>query len=366
MLNDVKSEISALQKTIDELTAHINIGSLLEQQAKLEKASQDNGLWNDPQKAQKVMQDLKMLNDRIGAFTSLKKESEELSSLVDISMDEADPSIETQIREELASLRQKVDKIEMSTLLGGEHDQSNAILSINAGAGGTDAQDWAQILLRMYSRWAEEKELKADIADVSYGEQAGIKSAVIFVRGPYAYGHLKSENGIHRLVRMSPFNADGKRHTSFAAVEVIPETDEDLSVDIRPEDLRVDTFRSSGPGGQNVQKVETAVRITHLPTGIVAACQTDKSQHRNRENAMKLLMSRLKDRLEQEHKQKIDDLRGEQKQIAWGSQIRSYVFAPYQLVKDHRTSYETGNVQKVIDGDIDGFISAFLKGSRRK
>jgi len=285
----------------------------------------------------------------------------ELETLIEMSLSEKDPSVEPEIKKDFDALKKHFDDLEFSTLLGGEHDPSNAILSINAGAGGTDAQDWAQILLRMYSRWAQEKGYEMEVADMSYGEQAGIKSAVIFVKGMYAYGYLKAETGIHRLVRMSPFNSDGKRHTSFAAVEVIPETGQELNVEIRPEDLRIDTFRAGGPGGQNVNKTSSAIRITHLPTGIISQSQASPSQHRNKEIAMTLLLSRLRDRLEQEQKEKIEELRGEQKQIAWGSQIRSYVFAPYQLVKDHRTGAETGNVQKVMDGDIDLFIQAFLK-----
>ena len=361
MLSDLKSQLSEIKPKIAGLTKHLNLDILTEKKAALEERAGSPELWNNPSTAQKVLQELKNVNDQLSAASYLESKFSDIEAFIELAAIDDDPSIEQQIAQDINMLVKELDKIETSTYLQGEHDAGNAILSINAGAGGTDAQDWAQILLRMYTRWAEEKGMSADLVDLSYGEQAGIKSATMFVRGPYAFGYLKSENGIHRLVRMSPFNSDGKRHTSFAAIEIIPETDDEIKIDINPEDLRTDTFRSSGPGGQNVQKVETAVRITHIPTGIVAACQTDKSQHRNRENAMKLLISRLRLKLEQEQKERLEELKGEQKQIAWGSQIRSYVFAPYQLVKDHRTGAETGQVQKVIDGDLDIFIQAYLK-----
>jgi peptide chain release factor 2 len=245
--------------------------------------------------------------------------------------------------------------------MSGEYDKSNAIMTINAGAGGTDAQDWAQILLRMYSRWAEKKGYTIEMPDISYGEEAGMKGVTVILTGQYAYGYLKAEKGIHRLVRMSPFNSDGKRHTSFASIEVIPEITEDIKVEINPADLRVDTFRASGPGGQNVNKVSSAIRITHIPTGIVTQSQSDRSQHANRDNAMKIMKAKLYEMLVEERKEKIEELRGQRREIGWWSQIRSYVFAPYTLVKDHRTGTEVSDVQKVIDGDIDKFIEAFLK-----
>jgi peptide chain release factor 2 len=256
--------------------------------------------------------------------------------------------------------------LEVAALLGGEYDQNNAILSINAGAGGTDAQDWGQILMRMYSRWAESKGFKVDMPDISYGEEAGIKSVTLMVNGPFAYGYLKGEIGIHRLVRISPFSSEGKRHTSFVAVEVIPELAEDIKIDINPADLKVDTYRASGPGGQNVNKVSSAIRITHLPTGIVTQSQSDRSQHANRDTAMRLLKAKLNEMMIAQRKEKIEDLRGEKKKIEWGSQIRSYVFQPYTLVKDHRTNVEVGDVQKVIDGEIDPFIEGYLRKDVRK
>jgi peptide chain release factor 2 len=266
-----------------------------------------------------------------------------------------------ELSQELKQIRGLAEKLELSALLGGEYDQNNAILSINAGAGGTDAQDWAQILLRMYSRWAESRDYKIDIPEISYGEEAGLKGATLFISGLYAYGYLKTEVGIHRLVRISPFSSEGKRHTSFVAVEVIPEVAEDIQVDINPNDLRVDTYRASGPGGQHVNKTDSAVRITHLPTGLVAQSQSDRSQRANREAAMKILKARLYEMMLSQRKEKIEELRGEKKKIEWGSQIRSYVFQPYTMVKDHRTGVEVGDVQKVIDGGIDPFIEAALR-----
>jgi len=364
MLSDLKGEAQNIFGKIAEIEKHLDLDSLKKKASALEETTYASDFWNDHVAAQKTMQELKNLKNQVSSIEGLKNSCSDILMLVDMAVSENDTQSEEQIAKDLEKLKSDLSKMELSTLLGGEHDGSDSILSINAGAGGTDAQDWAEILLRMYTRWAESKGYSIEIADMSYGEQAGIKSAVLFIKGLYSYGYLKSETGIHRLVRMSPFNSDGKRHTSFAAVEVIPEIGQELAVEIKPEDLKVDTYRASGPGGQNVNKTSSAVRITHMPTGLVSQSQASPSQHRNREIAMTLLVARLKGLLEQEQKEKIDELRGEQKQIAWGSQIRSYVFAPYQLVKDHRTGAETGNVQKVIDGDIDIFIEAFLKAKK--
>ncbi|MFA5104453.1 MAG: peptide chain release factor 2 [Candidatus Margulisiibacteriota bacterium] len=367
MLSEFQEKINSIKKKISDIKTHINIDGLKTKQRQLEEESSSAGFWNDSNKAQSILQELKSINSRVQSFLSIEKETDTYKSLFDffpneeLFVKETNEQDISRIQKDIESLERSIKKLEFSTFLNGPHDTSDAIVSINAGAGGTDAQDWAEILLRMFSRWSEDRGFETELADISYGEQAGIKSAVLFIRGPYAYGYLRSETGIHRLVRMSPFNSDGKRHTSFAAVEVIPEIGEELAVEIKPEDLKTDTYRASGPGGQNVNKTSSAVRITHIPTGIIAQSQASPSQHRNREICMLLLVSRLKGRLEQEKKEKIEELRGEQKQIGWGSQIRSYVFAPYQLVKDHRTGAETGNVQSVIDGDIDIFIEAFLR-----
>ncbi|MFA5098168.1 MAG: peptide chain release factor 2 [Candidatus Margulisiibacteriota bacterium] len=361
MLPELKTEINKLSEKFKTLKQMVGFDELEKKKNSLEEKASGSSLWDDPASAKKLLQELDQAKKQHSELLAIQNGLEESEVFLDIATKEKDSSSLASLKDDILKLRTQIDRIELSTLLSGEHDKENAILSINAGAGGTDAQDWAQILMRMYLRWAEEKGYETEVADLSYGEQAGIKNTVIFVRAPYAFGYLRSESGVHRLVRMSPFNADGKRHTSFAAVEVIPETGEDITVEIKPEDLRIDTFRSSGPGGQNVNKTSSAIRITHLPTGIITQSQASPSQHRNKELAMTLLASRLKERLEKEQKQKIEDLKGEQKQIAWGSQIRSYVFAPYQLVKDHRTGSETGNVEKVIDGQIDQFIEAYLK-----
>ena len=271
-----------------------------------------------------------------------------------------------EVLEETESLENNIEKLEISTLLSGKYDSNNAILTIHPGAGGTEAQDWAEMLYRMYTRWASQNGY--DIKELDYldGEEAGIKSVTFLVSGEYAYGYLKGEMGVHRLVRISPFDAGGRRHTSFASLEVLPEIAEDIEIDINPDDLRVDTYRSSGAGGQHINKTSSAIRITHIPTNIVVTCQSERSQIQNRETAMKMLKSKLLNLKEKENKEKIEDLKGVQMDIAWGSQIRSYVFCPYTLVKDHRTNYETGNVQAVMDGDLNGFIDSYLKWSHNK
>ena len=291
------------------------------------------------------------------AASRIKNAYEDLIELVEL----ASENEEKDLRLEFDNLKKKASELETTALLSGPYDTNNAILSINSGAGGTDAQDWAQILLRMYTRWAESKGFSIDIPDISYGDEAGIKGVTLIISGPFAYGYLKNENGVHRLVRISPFSSEGKRHTSFVSVEVVPEVTEDIKVEINPSDLRIDTYRASGPGGQNVNKVSSAIRITHIPTGIVTQSQSDRSQHANRDSALIILKAKLYELMLKEHKEKIEELRGEKKAIEWGHQIRSYVFQPYTLVKDHRTDAEIGNVQSVIDGDIDIFIEAALK-----
>jgi peptide chain release factor 2 len=277
-----------------------------------------------------------------------------------MAMEENDESLLPELQEEYASFEKDLESARLETLLSGEYDSCNAIMSFHAGAGGTEAQDWAQMLYRMFTRWAERHGYDCKLLDYLDGEEAGLKSASILISGENAYGYLKSESGIHRLVRVSPFDSSGRRHTSFAAVEVMPEISDSMEVEIRPEDLKVDTYRSSGAGGQHVNKTESAIRITHIPTGIVVSCQVERSQHQNREVAMRMLRSKLVEIKEREHLDKIDDIKGEQMKIEWGSQIRSYVFMPYTLAKDHRTGYENGNINAVMDGDLDGFINAYL------
>lgn len=318
------------------------------------------GFWDDPQNAQRILQQAKQIKGKIQRYEDVYQKYEELNFFLEMAIEEGDASVEQEILEGLKQLEEAVEELKVETLLSGEYDRNNAILSIHAGAGGLDAQDWAEMLLRMYTRWAERKGYKIRMLDLLKDAEAGIKSVTFLVEGENAYGYLKNEKGVHRIVRISPFDSSGKRHTSFASLDVMPELDEDIEIDINPDDLRIDTYRSSGAGGQHVNKTDSAVRITHIPTGIVVQCQNERSQHSNKETAMKMLMAKLLDLKEQEQKEKIEDLKGDYSQIAWGNQIRSYVFHPYSLVKDHRTNVEVGNVQAVMDGDIDAFINAKL------
>jgi len=300
------------------------------------------------------------LKTKVEFYEKLLSDLEDLKVLNELGIEEQDESVMPEVKNELERLRDSYNKLKLETLLSGPYDRNNAIMTLHAGAGGTEAQDWVQMLLRMYTRWAEDHQYEVKTLDYLDGDEAGIKSVTIQIIGENAYGYLRSEKGVHRLVRISPFDASGRRHTSFASVDVMPELDEEIEVEINPEDLKIDTYRSSGAGGQHVNKTESAVRITHIPTGIVVACQNERSQIQNRETAMKMLKAKLLELKEREQKEKIEDLKGVQMDIAWGSQIRSYVFCPYTMVKDHRTNYETGDVQAVMDGDLDKFIHAYL------
>ena len=357
MLDDLKREASALKEKIKKIGGYLKVEEKKKKIGGLQPETQDPKLWEDPNRAKRLLRELKGLEKEVSEWEGTRSRLEDLCALLEMAKEED----EKELKLEYESLLKEADSLEVKALLSGEYDKSDAILSINSGAGGTDAQDWAQILLRMYTRWAEGKEYKVEIPEISYGEEAGIKGVTIVVRGPYAYGYLKCERGVHRLVRISPFSSEGKRHTSFVSVEVIPEITEEIKIDLDPSDLRIDTFRASGPGGQHVNKTDSAVRITHIPTGIVAQSQSDRSQSANRESALRILKARLYERLTAERKEKIEELKGEKRAIEWGSQIRSYVFQPYTMVKDHRTSTEIGNVQAVIDGEIDLFIEAALK-----
>jgi len=313
--------------------------------------------------AQKILQQTKNLKDKVERYNSLQGLYEDTGVLIEMAMMEEDDSSEEEIATSIKQIRETLETMTLETLLSGDYDKNNAIVTLHAGAGGTEAQDWVEMLLRMFTRWGERQGFSVETLDFLPGDEAGVKSATILLTGENAYGYLKSEKGVHRLVRISPFDASGRRHTSFASVEVMPEINDDIEININPEDLKVDTYRASGAGGQHINKTDSAIRITHLPTGVVVSCQTERSQHKNRDTAMKMLKSKLVEIAEREHMEKIEDIKGVQKEIAWGSQIRSYVFQPYTLVKDHRTGFEMGNIGAVMDGDLDGFITEYLKQS---
>lgn len=327
----------------------------------LEQKSMEPGFWDDQMTAQKVLKEKKSKEDDLAQFNKLEAALGDLEVLVELAEEEEDEELAAEASEAYETLTTDLDSFKVKTLLTGEYDDHNAIVQIHGGSGGTEAKDWAEMLYRMYNRWAERKGYKISVMDYQDNEEAGINSATILVSGDNAYGYLKKEKGVHRLVRISPFDSSGRRHTSFASVDVTPEIENDTEVEIDPEDIRVDTYRSSGAGGQHVNKTDSAVRITHLPTNIVVSCQNERSQHQNRDMAMKLLMSKLVELKEQENKENLKELQGDYSQITWGSQIRSYVFQPYTMVKDHRTNAEVGNVQAVMDGDLDLFINEELK-----
>lgn len=317
--------------------------------------------WSDNAKAQEILRRKKFVDDRISAFAGLQKAMENLEFSMELWEMEPDGEVESEISEQWDKFTKDVENFKIETLLDGEYDGNNAILSVHAGSGGTDAQDWAEMLYRMYSRYGEKKGYKVKLLDMQEDTEGGIKSATLLFEGLNAYGYLKNEKGVHRVVRISPFDSSGRRHTSFASIDVMPEIEDDLEVEIDSDDLRIDTFRSSGAGGQHVNTTDSAIRITHIPTNIVVSCQNERSQHQNREMAMKMLISKLVELKEQEHQDNIKNLQGDYSQITWGSQIRSYVFHPYTMVKDHRTGAEAGNVDKVMDGDLDYFINEKLK-----
>ena len=340
---------------------HFDVENKEKELKELESKTTENDFWNDTENSSKVLKQINSLKSKVEGFKKLNNELNNLLEMSELLEAEEDEELAKELLKSTYTLEKDIEKLEITTLLSGKYDNNNAILTIHPGAGGTEAQDWAEMLYRMYTRWANANGYEVKELDYLEGDEAGLKSVTFSVNGDYAYGYLKGEMGVHRLVRISPFDAGGRRHTSFASVEVLPEITDDIELNINPDDIKMDVYRASGAGGQHINKTSSAVRLTHIPTGIIVACQTERSQFQNRDTAMKMLKSKLLNLKEKEQKDTIDELKGIQMDIAWGSQIRSYVFCPYTLVKDHRTNYEVGNVQAVMDGDLNGFIDSYLK-----
>ena len=360
-LDEIKYRLTPYEKELDEIKDALDLQNKEERIIELERTMEAPGFWDDMDKAQKYMKELKNLKDSIETYNNLKSLYDDILVLIEMGEESEDAEIAEEAKSSMDEFASKVDEVKIKTLLSGEYDKYNAILKLNAGAGGTESCDWTSMLYRMYTRWAESKGFTTQVLDFLEGEEAGIKSITVQINGENAYGYLKSERGVHRLVRISPFNAAGKRQTSFASCDVMPDIEEDLDVEINDDDIRIDTYRSSGAGGQHINKTSSAIRITHLPTGIVVQCQNERSQLQNKDKAMKMLKAKLYLLKQQEEQEKKSGIRGEIKEIVWGSQIRSYVMQPYTMVKDHRTNEETGNVSSVLDGNIDQFINAYLK-----
>ncbi len=357
----LKLRLDATENELKDLKGALGYDRLCGEIEELERKASAPDFWDNMENSQKVLQKTGKLKNTVASYDNLCATFDDLQVLIEMGDEESDLSLISEIETTIAEYESGLASLRLQTLLTGEYDKNNAILTFHAGAGGTEAMDWVSMLVRMYSRWTERHGFKTEILDFLDGDEAGLKSAVISIEGENAYGYLKSESGVHRLVRVSPFDASGRRHTSFASLEVMPEITDDMNIEIREEDIKMDVFRSSGAGGQHINKTSSAVRLTHIPTGIVVACQNERSQFQNKDKALKMLKSKLLEIKEREHLEKIDDIKGVQKEIAWGSQIRSYVFMPYTLAKDHRTGFESGNINAVMDGDLDGFINAYLK-----
>ena len=360
-LDQFKYTLSTYVPMLKELGASLNLDAKKERIAELSRYMEAPDFWDDPERSQKMTKELKSLEDTVKSYTTLSTQYDDISELIEMGYEENDPEVIPVIQESLDEFTTNLEALRLSTLLNGEYDKNNAIIRLNAGAGGTEACDWSGMLYRMYTRYADRNGFSVEVLDMLDGDEAGIKSVTFQVNGENAYGYLKSEKGVHRLVRISPFNAAGKRQTSFVSCDVMPDIEEDLDVEINDDDLRIDTYRSSGAGGQHINKTSSAIRITHLPTGIVVTCQNERSQFQNKDKAMQMLKAKLYMLKQQENEEKISGIRGEVKDIAWGNQIRSYVLQPYTMVKDHRTGASSGNAGAVLDGDIDLFISAYLR-----
>ncbi|MBQ7944071.1 MAG: peptide chain release factor 2 [Lachnospiraceae bacterium] len=360
-LDQMKQELQTYEAPLVEVRDSLDLGNKEKRIEELEREMEAPGFWDDPERSNKLMKELKSLKDTVEQGNSLKTQYEDIETLIEMAYEAEDAEMVEEIRGELDSFIDSFETLRISTLLSDEYDKSNAILKLNAGAGGTESCDWASMLYRMYTRWAEKRGFSLEVLDYLDGEEAGIKSVTFQVNGENAYGYLKSEKGVHRLVRISPFNAQGKRQTSFVSLDVMPDIEEDLDVEINMDDLRIDTYRSSGAGGQHINKTSSAIRITHIPTGIVVQCQNERSQFQNKDKAMQMLKAKLYMLKKEANAEKLSDIRGELTEIGWGNQIRSYVMQPYKLVKDTRTGHESGNVDAVMDGAIDGFMNAYLK-----
>ena len=364
-IDELKAKLGGMKTAVDDLRDALSIEASEKRLAELEHQMTMPGFYDDQARSQKVISEMGEVKNKLERFGKLSTQYEEAETLLLMIEEENDPSLAAEGEEAVNGVEKSIDELQLMTMLNGEYDHNNAILTFHAGTGGTEAQDWAEMLYRMYNKWAQAHGMTVEVLDYQDGDEAGMKSASMMVKGANAYGLLKSENGVHRLVRVSPFDANARRQTSFASLEVMPELDNTIQVDIRPEDIEMQVFRSSGAGGQHINKTSSAVRLIHKPTGVVVSCQTQRSQFQNRDYAMEMLKAKLYQIAKQQHMDKIDDIKGVQNEIAWGHQIRSYVFMPYTMVKDHRTNYETGNVDAVMDGDIDEFIFAYLKAASR-
>ena len=360
-LDQFKYTLSTYDETLKEVKDSLDLENKERRITELDKSMEEPGFWDDPERSTKTVREAKNLKDTVDGYKHLEQQYEDIQVMIEMGYEENDPAMIPEIQEMLDEFVKELEELRTKTLLSGEYDGCNAILKLNAGAGGTEAMDWCSMLYRMYQRWADKKGFTTEVLDFLDGDEAGLKSITLQVNGENAYGYLKSEKGVHRLVRISPFNAAGKRQTSFVSCDVMPDIEEDLDVEINPDDLRIDTYRSSGAGGQHINKTSSAIRITHLPTGIVVQCQNERSQFQNKDKAMQMLKAKLYLLKQQENAEKLSDIRGDVKDINFGNQIRSYVMQPYTLVKDHRTNAENGNANAVMDGDIDLFISAYLK-----